>query len=262
MAVAPKDGTREAHERVARTVLRFLRSRAKLDDLIAGSARRARIPFDDINRFVEGDLFDLKEDCHSLFRADEGPNQVDLSAGGLFDLLVGSLFHQMMKVKENTYQIERYAPKYAALRRAVRGPQAPEDGETFLREGQRIIQRARKALRQDLAHAVELFHEAAMVLRHVVCEHRDNPLLVRTLLDNADVVEAVYGHRTLDDLISEMFDGRPAEAFLVAAGDLLHGGWHDRAREHCQQALKLEPDNPHAAQLLNRINAAARSHMN
>lgn len=262
MATDLKERTREQQEQVARTVLQFLRSRATLDDLIARSASAGRIPFGDINTFVEGDLFDLKEDCHALFRGPERPDEVDLSAGGLFDLLLGSLFHQMMKVKENTYQIERYAPRYAALRKAVRGHEGPEHGEAFLREGQRIIQRARRALRQDLAHAVELFHEATVVLRHVICEHYGNPLLVRTLLDNQEAVEAVYGARTLDDLLSDMFDGRQAEAYLIAAGDLLRGGWHDRAREYCQQALKLDPDNRHAAQLLNKINAAASSHMN
>ena len=262
MSVSWTQRSREQQERVAHTVLRFLRSRAKLDGLIAESASAGRIPFADINTFVEGDLFALKEDCHSLFRNRQDPEAMDFSSAGLFDILVGSLFHQMMKVKENTYQLERYAPKYAALRRAVRGPDAPEHGETFLREGQRIIQRSRRALRQDLAHAVELFHEATVVLRHVVRENYANPLLVRALLDNQADVEAVYGPRTLDDLLSEMYDGRPAEGFVVAAGDLLEGGRYDRARELCQQALQLEPENRRAAQLLSKINAAASSHMN
>jgi len=258
MAVAVKEETRERQERVARTILRFLRSRVKLDELIAGSARRGRVPFDDINAFVEGDLFNLKEDCHALFRSHEGAGEEEhVAASGLFDLLVGSLFHQMMKVKENTYQIERYAPRYAALRKAMRGPDAPEHGADFLRVGERAMQRARRALRQDFNHAVELFREATEVLHHVLRENHDNPLLVRTLLGNQGDVEAVYGSRSLDDLLSEMYGGRLAEAILVAARDLLQGGWHDRARERCQQALQLDPDNRDAAQLLNKINAAA-----
>jgi len=254
--------SREQLERVAQTALRFLRSRAKLDELIAGSASEGRMPFAEINAFVEGDLFDLKEDCHALFRNPHDPDALDFSSAGLFDILVGSLFHQMMKVKENTYQLERYAPKYAALRKAIGGPDPPEHGEAFLREGQRIIQRARRALRHELAHSIELFAEATVVLRHVLCENRDNPLLVRTLIDNKEAVEAVYGSRTLDDLLSEMYDGRQAEGFLIAAGDQLAGGWFDRARELCKEALKLEPKNKHATHLLNKINAAASSHLN
>lgn len=263
MAVAEREQAREHQERVARAVLRFLRARAKLDELIAGSASQGRVPFADINAFVEGDLFDLKEECHTLFREVLEPGRGEqLDAAGLFDLLVGSLFHQMMKVKENTYQLECYAPRYAALRKAVKSPDSPDQDGAFLREGERIIQRARRALRQDFGHAVELFHEAAVVLRHLLREHHDNPLLVRTLLDNEEAISAVYGPRMLDDLLSEMYDGRRAEAYLLAAADLLQGGWHDRAREWCQQALELESENRHAAQLLTKINAAVAAHMN
>ena len=252
---------RQEHELVAGTVLRFLRSRAKLDELIATSASKGHIPFAAINAFVENDLFELKEDCHSLFRDEERADEPELTLALLFDILVGSLFHQMMKVKENTYQIERYAPMYAALRRAIRGPNPPESGDVFLREGQRIIQRARRALGQDLNHAVELFNEATVVLRHVLIENRDNPLLVRTLIDSQAVVEAVYGPHSLEGLLREMYDGHPAAAYLIAAGDLLEGGWHDRARELCKRARKLEPKNKQAAQLLRKVNAAAHAHL-
>lgn len=262
MAVAEQEQAREHQERVARGVLRFLRARARLDELIAESASQGGVPFAEINAFVEGDLYDLKEECHALFRETLEPDrEEELDAAGLFDLLVGSLFHQMMKVKENTYQLECYAPRYAALRKAAKRPDSPDQDGAFLREGERIIQRARRALRQDFGHAAELFNEASVVLRHVLREHRGNPLLVRTVLDNEEAIAAVYGPRMLDDLLSEMFDGRRAEAYLLAATDLLEGGWYDKARECCQKALELEPENRHAAQLLSRINAAASAHM-
>ena len=246
---------------MARTALNFRRARTTLDDLIARSAGAGRIPFDQVNTFVEEDLFQLKEACHALFRSEDNSHEVDVSAAGLFDILVGSLFHQMMMVKENTYQIEAYTPKYAALRRAVRGADPPEHGESFLREGERLIKRASRALRHDLSHVVELFSEAVVVLRQVLTENRGNPLLVRMLVANKEVIEAVYGPRRLEEILSQMFDGRPAAAYLVAAGDFLEGGWYDRARECCQRARVLEPSNERAAELLNKINTAARAHL-
>ena len=46
MAVTSRvDGSRENQERVAQTVLHFLRARARLDDLIAKSASTGLIPF-------------------------------------------------------------------------------------------------------------------------------------------------------------------------------------------------------------------------
>jgi len=258
MAVVAPGIRREQQEQVARAVVHFLRARARLDRLITASGGQERVPFDQINDFVEGELFTLKEECHALFRAtDEPDDEEHLTAGDLFDLVVGALFHQMMKVKENTYQLERYGPRYASLRRAMRGPDAPEHGEAFLKEGERIIQRSRRALRQDFKHAIELFHEATIVLRHLLREYRDNPLLVRLLLRHQGDVEAVYGHRSLDDLLSEIYDGGVAEALLIAATDLLHGGWYDEARDYCQRVLQNDPGNRHATQLLTRINAAA-----
>lgn len=253
--------TREEQERTAKTALGFLRARAKIARLIAEGARRGRIPFADVELFVENDLFDLKEACHSLFR-NQGPDGgVSVSSGALFDILVGTIFHQMMMVKENTYQIESYEPKYASVRRAMDGPNPPEFGETFLKEGKRLTDRARRALKTEMTTVVELFVDAATALRRALVEDRDNPLLVRALLDNPQAVEDVYGAGELEVLLAEMYDGRPAMGYLTAAADLLEGGWFDRARAFCQRARTLEPKNDHAAALLRKINAAARAHM-
>lgn len=249
---------REEQERVASIVLRFLRARAKLDEMIARGAAAGNIPFAEIDSFVENQLFELKEDCHWLYRRQEAQDRVGASTAVLFDILVGSLFHQCMKVKENSYQVERYAPKYAALRKTLQRPDAPPQVATFLKEGERIIARSRRALQQEFAYAVELFNEAAIVLRHVLVENRDNATLVRTLIDNEKLVDAVYGPHSLEQLFREMYDGHPATGYLVAAGDLYDGGWYDRARELCKRARKLDPKNKQAIQLLNKINAAAQ----
>lgn len=260
MAPTPEQRrVREYQERIAQTVLRFLRAHGKLDELIASSAGGGAIPFAAINAFVENDLFGLKEECHALFRSDEG--ETGPRSGLLLDILIGSLFHEMMKVKENTYQIERYAPLYARLRRTLPGPSIPKHTETFLREGQRIIAQARRALGQGFAHAIELFEEAAVVLRHVLVENRDNPLLVRTLLDSEPILDAVYGPRALEKLLREMYDEHPDVGYALAAGDLYEGGWYDKARELCKRARKLDPRNKQGAAVLKKINAAAHAQL-
>jgi len=262
MSVAGRLWTsRDSQGRVTQTVIRFLRARVTLDELIASGAKGGGIPFDAVNAFVEDQLFALKEESHALFRNDDNPEETSLSSAGLFDILLGSLFHQMMKVKESTYQVERYGPKYAALRRAIEEHRAPEHGESFLQENERIMERARRSLRQDLAYAVEVFAESTSVLRHVLIENRDNPLLVRNLLDNKELVEAVYKAGSLDTLLCDMYDGAAARGYLIAAKDLLDGGWYDRARHQCQKALRIDPKNANAMKILNRINAAARAHL-
>jgi len=252
---------REEQERVAGIVVRFLRARARLDEIIAQGASTGSIPFAEVDSFVENQLFELKEECHWLYRRQERAEAAEASTAVLFDILVGSIFHQSMKVKENAYQVERYAPKYAALRKSFQVVEAPKQVETFLREGERIIARSRRMLQQEFAYAVELFNEAAIVLRHVIVENRDNPLLVRTLIENQELLEAVYGPRSLERLLGEMYDGHPAGGYVAAAGSFFEGGWLDRARELCKRARKLDPRNKQAAQLLSKINAAAHAHL-
>ncbi len=250
---------REEQERVAGAVLLFLRSRVRLDEMIANGAASGSIPFAVVDSFVENHLFELKEECHWLYRRQEDAAEMGASTAVLFDILVGSLFHQFMKVKENSYQVERYAPKYAALRKSLQQTDAPtRQVATFLKEGERIIARSRRALQQEFAYAVELFNESAIVLRHVLLENRDNPILIRTLIDNEKLADAVYGPRSVEKLFREMYDDHAATGYLVAAGDLCEGGWYDRARELCKRARKLDPKNKQAVQLLNKINAAAQ----
>jgi len=252
---------RDEQERVAHTALRFLRSRVKLDEMVAAGASKGAIPFEEIDSFVQDQLFELKEDCHWLFRYREGGEEAKPTLAMLFDILVGSLFHQMMKVKENSYQVERYSPKYAALRAALQGPDAPERADTFLREGERIVARARRVLHREFSYAIELFNEATLVLRHVLIEHRDNPLLLRSLVENEKLLDAVYGQHSLERLFREMHEDRPAQGFILAATDFFEGGWYERARGLCQRARKADPKNKAAAQLLNRINAAVNAHL-
>jgi len=271
--VAPTAGlrmTREEQERVAGLALLFLRARAKLNDMVRRRGDIRGIPFVELDAFVENELFDLKEECHWLFRSQERADVMEASSAMLFDILVGSLFHQCMKTKENAYQVERYEPKYDALRKVLQRPNAPKHVEGFLREGERIIDRARRALLREFNYAVELFDDACVVLRRVLAEHRDSPLLARTLVDNDALVEAVYGQpgksgsgaaSSLELLLNEMYDGHPALGYILAASDLYEGGWYERARELCKRARKLDPKNKQATQLLNKVNAAAHAHL-
>lgn len=262
--------TREEQERVAGLARLFLRARATLNDMVKRRGDIRGIPFAELDAFVENELFELKEECHWLFRSQERADVLEASSAMLFDILVGSLFHQCMKTKENAYQVERYEPKYHALRKVLQRPNAPEHVEGFLKEGERIIDRARRALLREFTYAVELFDDACVVLRRVLAEHRDSPLVARTLVDSEALVDAVYGQPgksgsgaagSLEALLSEMYDGHPVIGYLLAASDLYEGGWYERARELCKRARKLDPKSKQVTQLLNKVNAAAHGHL-
>ena len=56
-------------------------------------------------------LYRLKQMCHELFRnADEASYKKKF-----YDITVGYIFHEAMKIRENIYQLEYYKPQYTTL---------------------------------------------------------------------------------------------------------------------------------------------------
>ena len=76
--------------------------------------------FEDIEKFVGDDassiLFRLKESCHAIFRPSGSDSRPEVAAGALLDLVVGSLFHEAMALRENLYQLESYGAQVQMLR--------------------------------------------------------------------------------------------------------------------------------------------------
>ena len=60
-------------------------------------------------------LYRLKERVHSLYRDETDDSRLQRGEA-LFDLAVGSLFHEALKFRENFYQLEVYGPKVMRLR--------------------------------------------------------------------------------------------------------------------------------------------------
>ena len=89
--------------------------------------REGVLTFDEVQRLVGDDersvLFRLKERSHALFRGGDHAPGIATQREALFDLAVGSLFHEAMKFRENLYQRTVYGPKVRALR-SQSGPDA------------------------------------------------------------------------------------------------------------------------------------------
>ena len=113
---------------------------------IAASEAASVLRFAELRVFVGDDersvLFRLKERCHALFRGDDS----EIGASALFDLAVGSLFHEAMKLREHVYQADVYAPKVAALR--ARGV---SDESGLLAEFDKLVRDARVRLTESVA---------------------------------------------------------------------------------------------------------------
>ncbi|MFP7753743.1 hypothetical protein ACLG6S_03655 [Thermodesulfobacteriota bacterium B35] len=191
----------------------------------------------------KGPLWQLKDLCHRLWP--EGAEARDLS-GSLLDWLIGSVFHECMKLKENIYLLSRYAPQ--AIRIQDMPFSGPRPVHRLSRPGPELagmvdIQRLLTRINADILHQIEqvgfFFGQANFMLRMMMPEMADNSLVLRLLVEEEESVAALWGE-TLPELFAEMFSGNPAAGFCAAGRSYLAGQWYERALAMYRRALAVD----------------------
>jgi len=245
---------RVRNEQIASVFRRFLVARVAFDAMLETSRPPERVRYEPIDIFVERTLFGLKEECHALFRVAGKPAGDVVHAEGLFDVLIGSIFHEMMKIKENCYILEHYGPTYRSIGAiAGRRVRVPMYERLFFRATKRIIERASSAVYDDIQAAKQLFDDAAEHLLSILPRFANNGLVTRMLIENEQLVEMAYGEDGLERVLGAMYGGRLAHAQLHAAVSYMAAGRFDEARRCCETSLREEPGNTAAQRLMKRI---------
>ncbi|MEM7410619.1 MAG: hypothetical protein AAF430_10335 [Myxococcota bacterium] len=179
-------------------------------------------------------LFRLKERSHAFFR-EPGEDRRPSHREALFDLAVGSLFHEAMKLRENLYQREVYGPRVRALH-----SDAGEDSKALFEEFEKMLETVGERLDEGVQELQDLVARTSDQLRMLVVES-SNEVAARFLCERPDRVLAVFG-TSLDDVLSQMF-GDPAHGLMVAGRSYLEAGAFERAAQVFTRALD-EPDPP------------------
>jgi len=224
--------------------------------------RSGTLRWDEVQRLV-GDteasvLFRLKERCHALFRAGELASEALLPPAtarvALFDLAIGSLFHEAMKLRESFYQLEVYAPKVEAVR-----SQVEPGAEGLFEEFARILAASRERVAEALAESEALLEQTRRQFRVLLAAHRGNGLVLRYLLENASLAEGVLGE-SLDDFLASIH-GDAVAGYALAARSYLESGYFDEARRALGEALARDPTRAslrHAASYADGMSAYLR----
>jgi hypothetical protein len=210
---------------IADVIREFLVVHKELAELVA------RYQSDDLSfalvESVVGDsassaLYRLKEKCHSIFRADAGGAPVEFRTEALFDLAIGSLFHEAMILRENLYQQERYGSRADALKIDA-NPLAPE----LSREFERILSSSASRLEESVLELEALLALTSSQLIRLLVEDRDNDLLARCLYEEREAVESVFS-REFQALFVEIHGSEEA-GFLKAATSYIDSGFYEEA---------------------------------
>lgn len=193
-------------------------------------------------------LFRLKERAHGLFR-DRDPDEPLRRGEALFDLAVGSLFHEALKFRENLYQIEVYGPKVQALRKDV-----GDDADDLVAEFEKILRAASDRLGESLRETETILGQTRKQLLALLADAMDRGptdpvagLVTRFLLEEREQVEAVYTEG-LGELLARVHDGVPS-AYLCAIRSHLASAHFEEAAQLIGEARKLDDSDAESTSL-------------
>jgi hypothetical protein len=188
--------------------------------------RNDELRFEDLEQLVGDDeqsvLFRLKGRCHALFRREPDRRAAAMRREALFDLAVGSLFHEAMKFRESFYQREVYGPRVRALR-----TESGAENEALFREFEKILAAVAQRLDEGLLESEALLVQTREQLARLLAEHRENGFVTRCLIESRADVEAVFPEG-LDALLAQIH-GDAASGHLVAGRSYLSSGYFEEA---------------------------------
>lgn len=194
--------------------------------------RRGELRFVELDALIgdheESVLFRLKERCHALFRTDDDGSRQVRHQEVLFDLAVGSLFHEAMMLREDFYQREAYGPRMRELR-----SQAGDEAAALIREFERILSASRV---DELVQEVEaLFERTGEQLIRLLGAHRQEGLAARCLIENRMLVEEVFPEE-FDALLGRLY-GDAVAAYAFAGRSYLTSGYFGEAERAFAEAI-------------------------
>lgn len=168
----------------------------------------------------KGQLWHLKDLSHKLFRNNSGKNNLYEQ---LFDWTIGSIFHEAIKLKEDTFQINAYRP---LLEHAVESYKHDKKLSKIINEHFKQIEKASIDIKKELKDMSELFTKAVEYLNEIVILHKDNKLLIKFILDNKKPIEDIFSSDSQKNLLGKMFENGINDALIYTAGIMKQNGWH------------------------------------
>jgi len=182
-------------------------------------------------------LFRLKEMCHELFRNSDEAHYKEK----LYDMTVGYIFHEAMKLRENLYQIEYYKPDSKKVFDSMTVTE-----RKIVREIDTLTKKAEIRLKEGVKEVKTLTIELISQLRSLIELYKDNYLLSRFIFENEKTLVSIYGKKDFEKLLNNLYqDGREA-LILRAAKSYLNSDYASLARVLFRKILAKDKNNEEA----------------
>jgi hypothetical protein len=216
----------------------FCQSCEQLDVLFEHYGRTGIMDFEELRELIgresdKGILWRLKDTAHHVFRNDPG----DPLEGRFLDWGMGYIFHECIKLKEDSYQQLTYAPwlkdldgVLARAKRDIAGPLA------------HVPMQTEESMRREIDRIKIILDQCKRILPDYLARHRDNQLLARYIFTQNLTVREVFAEQ-YPELISGVYDDEHERMFILAAQSLRLGGWVESAQEAVLEACRINPES-------------------
>jgi len=187
-------------------------------------------------------LFRLKERSHGLFRS-EGYSSLAVRREALFDLTVGALFHEAMKLRESLYEREVYSPRLASLREANE-----DDPDELFGEFERLLDKSGGRIDQIVAEVRILLAQTRDQFRRVLIERAGERGVTRCLVSRRRAVSEAFPEGF--EGLMEAMHGDLATGLIEASHSLLDSAYFVEAGKTLREAARVAEDvRPEVGQL-------------
>ena len=199
------------------------------------------ICFANIEEFVDdrgkSHLFHLKEMSHELFR-----NSNDASyKEKLYDITIGYIFHEAMKLRENMYQLEYYRPQCDIDLHTL-----TDQEKKIVHEIGLLVNKAEVRLKEGFKEIKVLLNELVGQLKDLIVLYKNNYLLPRFIFENERSLKKIYGKKGFENLLNMAYSDGKHLLILKAGQSYLESEYYDTARLLFKKVLRLDSQDTSA----------------
>ncbi len=202
--------------------------------------KRGQLTFLTVEDFVDDRgkscLYRLKQMCHDLFRNTHEASYKEK----FYDITVGYIFHEAMKLRECIYQLEYYKPEYNLL---VGSPERTAAEKKLIHEFDILIKKAEKRVAEGLKEVKTLLRELVANVKELIKIYSNNYLLPRFILENERSFIAIYGKKGYQNLLEEVYEHGRITLMYRAALSYLESEYYQIARGLFHKVVQADRTN-------------------
>jgi hypothetical protein len=234
----------------------FLKTLIFFEQLYKTYNESRKMPFKNMDYWVgtevrKGPLWQFKDLCHAVWGNEE---QIDGECA-LMDWLVGSVFHEGMKLKENIYLLQHYKPAYEKMIYQSKKSVENQGLDDYLE----LFEKTTEEVNLAMSRLNRLFLRAAEQLHKILLKYPDNHLVLRLLVENDPEFDRILGSNSIPRLFEEMFPGQKEKGYCLAAESYREGNWMELALDAYQKALDINPASKEAGQGIQAVKAIIKN---